>query len=60
VPASDAVSVALPGLLGVGLGIYTPANNAEIMGSVPARDAAAAGGMVNMTRGTSSAPRDVR
>ena len=55
VPAPDAVSVVLLGLLGVGLGIYTPANNAEIMGSVPARDAAAAGGMVNMTRGIGTA-----
>ncbi len=55
VPAPDAVSVALLGLLGAGLGIYTPANNAEIMASVPARDAAAAGGMVNMTRGIGTA-----
>jgi MFS family permease len=55
VPAPDAVTVALLGLLGVGLGIYTPANNAEIMASVPARDAAAAGGMVNMTRGIGTA-----
>jgi hypothetical protein len=38
VPAPDAVSVLLLGLLGVGLGIYTPANNAEIMASVPARE----------------------
>ena len=55
VPAPDALSAALLGLLGVGLGIYTPANNAEIMASVPARDAAAAGGMVNMTRGIGTA-----
>ena len=56
VPAPDAVvTVALLGLLGVGLGIYTPANNAEIMAAVPARDAAAAGGMVNMTRGIGTA-----
>jgi hypothetical protein len=54
-PAPDAVSVLLLGLLGVGLGLYTPANNAEIMASVPARDAAAAGGMVNMTRGIGTA-----
>jgi len=47
--------VVLFGLLGAGLGIYTPANNAEIMAAVPARDAAAAGGMVNMTRGTGTA-----
>ena len=55
VPASDAVTVALLGVLGVGLGLYTPANNAEIMAAVPARDAAAAGGMVNMTRGIGTA-----
>jgi MFS family permease len=55
VPAPPAVSVVLLGLLGIGLGIYTPANNAEIMTAVPARDAAAAGGMVNMTRGTGTA-----
>ena len=55
VPAPDAVSVVLLGLLGVGLGLYTPANNAEIMAAVPARDAAAAGGMVNMTRGIGTA-----
>jgi MFS family permease len=55
VPAPDAVSVVLLGLLGVGLGVYTPANNAEIMTAVPARDAAAAGGMVNMTRGIGTA-----
>jgi MFS family permease len=55
VPASDPVTVALLGVLGVGLGLYTPANNAEIMAAVPARDAAAAGGMVNMTRGIGTA-----
>ncbi|MGH3295161.1 MAG: MFS transporter [Trebonia sp.] len=54
-PAPHAVSVVLLGLLGLGLGVYTPANNAEIMAAVPARDAAAAGGMVNMTRGTGTA-----
>jgi MFS family permease len=50
-----AISVVLLGLLGVGLGVYTPANNADIMAAVPARDAAAAGGMVNMTRGIGTA-----
>ena len=55
VPAPHWVSVVLLGLLGIGLGIYTPANNAEIMAAVPARNAAAAGGMVNMTRGTGTA-----
>jgi len=55
VPAPDAVSVVLLGLLGIGLGIYTPANNADIMAAVPAKDAATAGGMVNMTRGIGTA-----
>jgi hypothetical protein len=55
VPAPHAVSVVLLGLLGAGLGIYTPANNAEFMAAVPARDVAAAGGMVNMARGTGTA-----
>ncbi len=55
VPAPHAVSVVLLGLLGIGLGVYTPANNAEIMAAVPVGDAAAAGGMVNMTRGTGTA-----
>ncbi len=55
VPAPHAVSVVLLGLLGAGLGIYTPANNAEIMAALPAGDAAAAGGMVNMTRGIGTA-----
>jgi hypothetical protein len=39
----------------VGLGIYTPANNAEIMAAIPAGSAATAGGMVNMTRGIGTA-----
>jgi MFS family permease len=55
VPAPHAVSVVLLGLLGVGLGIYTPANNAEIMAAIPAGNAATAGGMVNMTRGIGTA-----
>jgi MFS family permease len=55
VPAPAAVSVVLLGLLGAGLGIYTPANNAEIMAAVPHREAATAGGMVNMTRGIGTA-----
>ena len=49
-PAPDAVSVVLFGLLGIGLGSYTPANNAEIMAAVPPRTAAA-GRMASMTRG---------
>jgi MFS family permease len=55
VPAPHGVSVVLLGLLGAGLGVYTPANNAEIMAALPARDAAMGGGMVNMTRGIGTA-----
>jgi hypothetical protein len=47
--------VVLLGLLGTGLGLYTPANNAEIMAAIPAGNAATAGGMVNMTRGIGTA-----
>jgi len=54
-PGSEAACVVLLGLLGAGLGLYTPANNAEIMAVLPARDAATAGGMVNMTRGIGTA-----
>jgi MFS family permease len=55
VPAPHAVSMVLLGLLGAGLGVYTPANNAEIMAALPTGNAAAAGGMVNMTRGIGTA-----
>jgi hypothetical protein len=44
----------LPGLVGAGPGICTPADNAEIMAAVPAPDAAA-GGMVNMAPGIGTA-----
>jgi EmrB/QacA subfamily drug resistance transporter len=38
-------------LLGVGLGLFTPANNATIMAAAPKEDAGMAGGILNMTRG---------
>ena len=37
--------------VGAGLGAFTPANNAAIMGSVPPNAAGVAGGILNMTRG---------
>jgi MFS family permease len=55
VPGSPAVVALLLGLLGVGLGVYIPANNAAIMAATPVREAAAAGGMVNMARGLGTA-----
>ena len=55
IPAPDIVTVGLLGLLGAGLGVYTPANNSEIMSAFPQQEAAAAGGMVNMARGVGTA-----
>jgi len=55
IPAPDIVTVVLLGGLGVGLGIYIPANNAGIMSSVTRHQAAAAGGMVNIARGLGTA-----
>jgi MFS family permease len=55
IPAPAAVTVVSLALLGTGLGAYIPANNAQIMAAVPDRDAATAGGMVNMARGLGTA-----
>ena len=41
--------------LGVGLGVYIPANNAAIMAAIPNRTAATVGGMLNMARGLGTA-----
>jgi EmrB/QacA subfamily drug resistance transporter len=41
--------------LGAGLGIFTPANNAAIMGSAPREAAGVASGVLNMTRGMGTA-----
>jgi MFS family permease len=38
-------------LLGVGLGLFTPANNAAIMGAAPRAQSGSASGVLNMTRG---------
>ena len=54
-PGPAVLTVVPLALLGAGLGIYIPANNAQIMATVPARAAAVAGGMVNMTRGLGTA-----
>jgi MFS family permease len=37
-------------LLGIGLGLFTPPNNAAVMGSAPANHLGVAGGILNMTR----------
>jgi MFS family permease len=55
IPGPAGLTVVLLALLGVGLGVYIPANNAQIMAAIPAGEAATAGGMVNMTRGLGTA-----
>lgn len=42
-------------LLGLGLGLFIPSNNAAIMGTIPSRVSATAGGLVNMARGMGTA-----
>jgi EmrB/QacA subfamily drug resistance transporter len=43
------------GLIGVGLGLFTPANNAAIMGASPKESSGMASGVLNMTRGMGTA-----
>jgi EmrB/QacA subfamily drug resistance transporter len=47
--------LALLALVGVGLGCFTPPNNAAIMGSVPEQQSGVASGVLNMTRGMGTA-----
>lgn len=42
-------------LIGIGLGFFTPPNNAAIMGSVPEQQSGLASGVLNMTRGMGTA-----
>ena len=45
------VFLVLLAVVGVGMGAFTPPNNATIMGSVPASQAGVASGVLNMTHG---------
>lgn len=42
-------------VLGLGLGVFIPANNATLMAAIPARASAVGGGLVNMARGLGTA-----
>ena len=42
-------------VVGIGLGLFTPPNNAAIMGSVPQNQSGLASGVLNMTRGMGTA-----
>jgi MFS family permease len=56
VPALPTPAIAgLLMLLGIGLGMFIPANNTVLMGSLPERRSATGGGMVNMARGLGTA-----
>ncbi len=43
------------GIIGIGLGMFTPPNNAAIMGSAPHNQSGVASGILNMTRGLGTA-----
>ena len=51
-PAPVVVELAI---VGAGLGCFTPANNASILGSIPRQQTGAASGILNMARGTGTA-----
>ncbi|MCQ4084060.1 MFS transporter [Streptomyces sp. RB6PN25] len=55
VPVTPAALAPVLALLGLGLGTFTPANNALVMGSIPAGSSGTGGGLVNMTRGLGTA-----
>ncbi|WP_051093989.1 MFS transporter [Streptomyces sp. MspMP-M5] len=54
-PMTDRSLPLVLALLGLGLGTFTPANNALIMGSIPAGSSGTGGGLVNMARGLGTA-----
>ncbi|MEV5985483.1 MFS transporter [Streptomyces sp. NPDC052051] len=55
VPLTAGPLVPVLALTGLGLGTFTPANNAMIMGAIPARTSGTGGGLVNMARGLGTA-----
>jgi MFS family permease len=54
-PFTPAALAPLLGVLGLGLGAFTPANNTLVMGAIPPSSAGTGGGMLNMTRGLGTA-----
>mgnify|MGYP000356639130 CR=1 FL=1 len=55
VPVTGAWLAPVLALLGLGLGVFTPANNSLVMASLPASSTGTGGGLVNMTRGLGTA-----
>ena len=54
-PAGGAASVVVLPVVGYGLGLLLPANNALVMRAIPAQASAVGGGMVNMVRSLGTA-----
>jgi EmrB/QacA subfamily drug resistance transporter len=54
-PLTTGWLIPLLGLLGVALGLFTPANNTLLMHAVPARSSATSGGLLNMARSLGTA-----
>jgi MFS family permease len=50
-PLTDPVLSTALAALGIGLGLFTPANNATVMAAIPAACSGVGGGLVNMARG---------
>lgn len=55
VSADPGWTAVLLGLLGLGLGLFTPANNSLVMKALPRRWAGTGGGLVNLARGLGTA-----
>jgi MFS family permease len=51
IPIEPVTTVVLLGLIGLGLGVFVPANNTVVMRSTEASSASLLGGLVNMSRG---------
>jgi EmrB/QacA subfamily drug resistance transporter len=54
-PSPTALFVTELALIGIGLGLFTPPNNASIMATVPPEQSGMASGVLNMTRGMGTA-----
>jgi len=50
-PLTDPVLSISLAALGIGLGLFMPANNATVMAAIPAACSGVGGGLVNMARG---------
>ncbi|GAA3876454.1 MFS transporter [Saccharothrix violaceirubra] len=53
--ALGVVDVVTLGVLGLGLGLFIPANNARVLAALPPCDAGSGGGLVNLARGLGTA-----